>query len=158
MTPGGAGTTVRLRRTTRESRIDLALTLRTTGANAHHVAEDSALALGVALRRALPARGLQRFGEATVAMDESLVQVVIDLVDRPYYASDLPPDTLGEHLLRSLVLEGRFTFHQRSVRPGEIHHLLEATYKAFGLALGRAIRPAERELSLKGEVTWTVDP
>ncbi len=180
------GPAARLRRTTRETRVEVSvrlhargrldwehpdgflvhllgafarysgtdIRLRTRGDDPHHVAEDSALALGRALRRAIPERGIARFGEATVPMDEVLVQVVLDLVDRPYYRADLPADNLGEHLLRSLVLEAPFSLHQRTIRPGEAHHLLEATFKAFGLAFDRATAPAARELSTKGQVAW----
>lgn len=132
--------------------------IRSRGDDPHHIAEDCALALGRALRRVVPETGIARFGEATVPMDEVLVQVVVDLVDRPYYRSDLPTDTLGEHLLRSLVSEAAFTLHQRTIRPGEPHHLLEATYKAFGLAFDRATAPADRELSTKGQVGWEALP
>ncbi|MHB8351085.1 MAG: imidazoleglycerol-phosphate dehydratase [Thermoplasmata archaeon] len=177
---------VRLRRTTRETTVEISVRLRGRGRlvwehpdgmlvhllgafarysgteiaitgrgdDPHHIAEDCALALGRALRRAVPATGIARFGEATVPMDEVLVQVVLDLVDRPYYRSDLPADSLGEHLLRSLVLEAPFTLHQRTIRPGEPHHLLEATYKALGIAFERATTPASRELSTKGQVDW----
>ena len=91
-------------------------------------------------------------------MDESVVQVVVDLVDRPYYRSDLPPSSMAEHLLRSLVSEARITFHASTLRPGEEHHVLEATFKAFGLALARALEPSARGFSLKGNVEWEESP
>ena len=124
------------------------------GDERHHVSEDVALTVGRALRKALPVSGVARFGEAVVPMDESLVLVALDLVDRPYYRSDLPQTSMGEHVLRSLVTEARLTFHELTLRPGEEHHVLEATFKAFGLALARALEPSSRSLSLKARVEW----
>ncbi len=130
------------------------ITVDSEGDEKHHVSEDIALTIGRALRRALPEFGVNRFGEATVPMDESLVQVALDLVDRPYYKSDLPSSSMAEHILRSLTTEARITFHQRTLRLGEEHHLLEASFKAFGLALNKALEPSSRGFSLKGKVDW----
>ncbi|MEK6987157.1 MAG: imidazoleglycerol-phosphate dehydratase [Candidatus Thermoplasmatota archaeon] len=136
----------------------LDLRIEAKGDERHHVGEDIAHTIGRALRRALPDAGVARFGEATVPMDEALVQVVIDLVDRPYYRSDLPPSSMAEHVLRSLLTEARVTFHQRTLREGEAHHVLEATFKALGLALVRALEPSDRGFSLKGKVEWEESP
>ncbi len=124
------------------------------GALPHHRAEDFALALGRALRVSLGDRPRRRLGEATVPMEETLVQVVVDLADRPYYESDLDRRSMADHVLRSLAFEGRFTLHQRTIRPGEIHHLHEATFKALGRAWAAAAEPAARALSPKGRVRW----
>src|SRR3989304_1270276 len=91
------------------------------GEETHHVAEAVPHTVGRALRKALPAAGVARFGEALVPMDEALVQVAVDLVDRPYYRSDLPASSMAEHVLRSLVSEARLTFHEVTLRPGEDH-------------------------------------
>lgn len=136
----------------RYSGIDL--TVRAKGDEGHHVCEDLALAIGRALRKAFPSSGVTRFGDATVPMDETLVQVAVDLIDRPHYHADLSPASMGEHVLRSLVTEAKITFHQRTLRVGQEHHLLEATYKAFGLALVKALEPSPRGFSLKGRVEW----
>lgn len=130
------------------------LRVEAKGDERHHVAEDVALTVGRALRKALPIAGVARFGEALVPMDEALVQVAVDLVDRPYYRSDLPASSMAEHVLRSLVSEARFTFHEVTLRPGEEHHVLEAAFKGFGLALARALEPSTRGFSLKGKVEW----
>ncbi len=124
------------------------------GDERHHISEDIALTLGRALRRVLPDSGVARFGEATVPMDEVLVQVALDLVDRPYYQTDLSSTSMAEHVLRSLVSEARITFHQRTLRSGEEHHVFEASFKAFGLALKKALEPSSRGFSLKGRVDW----
>jgi len=136
----------------RYSGIDL--TVRAKGDEGHHICEDLALAIGRALRKAFPSSGVTRFGDATVPMDETLVQVAVDLIDRPHYHADLSPASMGEHVLRSLVTEAKITFHQRTLRVGQEHHLLEATYKAFGLALVKALEPSPRGFSLKGRVEW----
>lgn len=149
---GDALLTHLLRTLVRYSGIDV--TIEATGDEGHHIGEDIALTLGRALRRALPSSGVQRFGDALVPLDEALVQVALDLADRPYYKSDLPLSSMAEHVLRSLVTEARVTCHQLTLRPGEEHHVLEATYKAFGLALSRALEPSSRDLSLKGRVEW----
>lgn len=134
------------------------VTIEASGDERHHLAEDVALTLGRALRRALPESGVARFGEAIVPMDESLVLVALDLVDRPYYRSDLPRASMGEHVLRSLATEAKLTLHQLTLRAGEEHHVFEATFKAFGLALARALEPSSRGLSLKGKVEWEESP
>jgi len=136
----------------------LELAVEASGDERHHVSEDVALTIGRALRKALPTAGVARFGEALVPMDEALVQVAVDLVDRPFYRSDLPTSSMGEHVLRSLVSEAAFTFHEVPLRPGEEHHVLEATFKAFGLALARALVPSRRGFSLKGKVEWEESP
>ncbi len=137
---------------TRYAGWDLRIVAR--GDDPHHRTEDVAITLGRAFRGALPARGIQRFASALVPMDETLVEVALDLIDRPYYRADLSPTTLAEHFLRSFATEARITYHQRIVRPGEPHHLLEATFKATGVALADAVRPARRPISTKGRVRW----
>lgn len=136
----------------------LDLRIEANGDEPHHVGEDVAHTIGRALRRALPDAGVARFGEATVPMDEALVEVAIDLVNRPYYRSDLPSSSMVEHVLRSFLTEARVTFHQRILREGEAHHVFEATFKALGLALIRALEPSERGFSLKGKVEWMESP
>src|SRR3989304_2046336 len=102
--------------------------------------------------------GKGRFAGALVPRDEALVQVAVDLVDRPYYRSDLPASSMAEHILRSLVSEARLTFHEVTLRPGEDHHVLEATFKGFGPALAGAREPSTRGFSLKGKVAWEESP
>lgn len=136
--------------------VDLAIVA--SGDERHHIGEDVALTVGRALWKALPIEGVARFGETIIPMDESLVLVVVDLVDRPYYRSDLPPSSMAEHVLRSLASEARITLHAVTLRPGEEHHVAEAAFKAFGLALSRALAPSDRDFSLKGNVEWEESP
>jgi imidazoleglycerol-phosphate dehydratase len=120
----------------------------------HHIVEDVALTLGKTLRELLKDRPVQRVGTATIPMDEALVTVSVDLVDRPYCQVDLPDEML-EHFFRSLALEARITLHNLVHRGKNFHHINEATFKAFGMALHQATRPATGVQSTKGKVRWT---
>lgn len=114
----------------------------------HHTVEDIALALGVAISRALRDRaGIQRFGEASVPMDESLATCVLDLSGRPYTVLELPfrgermgalPTQLVEHALDSFARTAGATVHLRATGRND-HHMAEATFKALALALRRAV-------------------
>lgn len=130
----------------------------------HHTVEDVGIVLGKALAKALGDKaGLTRYADLTLPMDETLVQVVIDLSGRPYYQDDLvfsremvggfPVELMGE-FFRSLVYNAGITLHIRMLRGGNIHHLLEGCFKAFGRALGAASRQdsrlGNRVLSSKG--------
>jgi len=119
----------------------------------HHIVEDVALTLGKVLRETLEGRPVQRVGTATIPMDEALVTVSVDLVDRPYCQVDLPDEML-EHFFRSLALEARITLHNLVHRGKNFHHINEATFKAFGMALHQATRPAGELQSTKGRVNW----
>jgi imidazoleglycerol-phosphate dehydratase len=119
----------------------------------HHIVEDVALTLGKALRETLEGRPVQRVGTATIPMDEALVTVSVDLVDRPYCQVDLPDEML-EHFFRSLALEARITLHNLVHRGKNFHHINEATFKAFGMALHQATRPSGELQSTKGKVRW----
>ena len=108
----------------------------------HHTAEDSALALGEALDRALgDRRGIARFGNAVVPMDDALARAAVDLGGRPWAELAIDPDPgLAAHVLTSLAQAGRFAVHvEASGRDG--HHTAEAAFKAVGRALRAAVAP-----------------
>lgn len=119
----------------------------------HHLTEDVALVLGRALDRLLgDRRGLRRYGQRWLPMDEALVLVALDLGGRPHASLrlPLPPVPLGcllpetvPHFFRTLAMEGRLTLHLRSGRGSGAHHLAEAAFKATGLALAEAMSPWE---------------
>lgn len=137
------------------ARLDLKLNAR--GDDEHHLVEDVALALGAALRRGLDALGsVERFGHAVVPMDDALVLVALDLMERPYAQIELPY-SIWAHFLRSLALEGRFTLHVRKLAGCDEHHVVEAAFKALGRALRAALRPPSSSApsSTKGEVRWS---
>jgi imidazoleglycerol-phosphate dehydratase len=135
----------------RHARFDL--TLKAAGdlhVDAHHTAEDVAIVLGQALDRALgDKRGLRRFADATVPLDEALVQVALDLSGRGFAAIDLPfagqmigtlPTEMVPHFLRSFAVEGRLTLHVRLLAGENDHHRAEAAFKALARALELATR------------------
>jgi imidazoleglycerol-phosphate dehydratase len=134
---------------------DLPLRIRASGDLDHHTTEDTALVLGRALRRWVGERPLARVGEAVVPMDDALVQVVLDLADRPYAALDPSLDGDTEHFLRSLAHEAGWTIHVRVLAGTNPHHRTEATFKALGIAWARATVPRVRTASRKGPPRWS---
>lgn len=113
------------------------LTVEATGDLPHHLIEDVALSLGEALGRIIPATAA-RYGERTIPMDDALVQVAVDAGGRPYYRGPVP-STLYDHFLRSLADAARLTLHVRVLRGRDRHHVVEAAFKALGLALRQAM-------------------
>jgi len=124
-----------------------------SGDIAHHLIEDVAITLGRAYRQAIGETPIKRIASATVPMDEALVQVTVDLIDRPYAHLEVP-DTMYEHFLRSFAMELRATVHTVVLRGKDGHHIVEATFKALGLALREAMEPKASVLSTKSEVVW----
>lgn len=126
------------------------LTVDASGDLRHHLVEDVAITLGVALRDETPAT-CQRYGDCTVVMDEAMVQVALDLGGRFYYQGPLPSG-LYDHFLRSLAENAGMTLHVRVLRGSDKHHVVEAGFKAVGLALRRALAPGDGVFSTKGAV------
>lgn len=119
--------------------------------DAHHLTEDVGIAVGQALDAALgERRGIERFGAATIPLDETLVEVVIDLSGRSGAWIELEgeralllgnPGVALEHIeefLWGFARGGRLTLHVRSIRGTNTHHQLEASAKALGRALAQA--------------------
>jgi histidinol-phosphate aminotransferase/imidazoleglycerol-phosphate dehydratase/histidinol-phosphatase len=107
----------------------------------HHTAEDTAIAFGEALDRALGGRiGISRYGDAVVAMDDALATVAVDLGGRRGAEIELEHDPgLARHALESLASAARLTLHVNATGRDE-HHVAEAAYKALGRALKVAVR------------------
>lgn len=107
----------------------------------HHTAEDAALAFGEALDRALgDRRGIARYGDAVVPMDDALARAAVDLGGRPWPELRLERDPgLAAHMLQSLAQAGRLAIHVEATGRDE-HHVAEAAFKAVGRALGAAVR------------------
>jgi imidazoleglycerol-phosphate dehydratase len=122
--------------------------LRAKGDNEHHLIEDVAIVLGLALDQARGEAPIERIASATVPMDDALVTVAIDLINRPYVDIDCP-DPLYHHFLRSFAMSSGMTLHVVVVRGFDPHHVVEATIKALGLALKGAVRPRGALLSTK---------
>ncbi len=133
----------------RYSGIDL--TIAATGDLKHHTIEDVAIATGEAFARMLPS-ACARYGEATIPMDEALVQVCVDIGGRPYYQGPLP-STLYDHWMRSFADNAKMTLHIRVLRGKDRHHIVEASFKALGLALRQALVETDAVFSTKGSVS-----
>ena len=132
----------------RYSGLDLTLTAR--GDLTHHIVEDVGIALGSGLAALLP-EAIARYGERTVPMDDALVQVALDLGGRPYYRGPLP-STLYDHWMRSFSDSARATLHIRVLRGRDRHHIVEAAFKALGLAVRQALVETDAVFSTKGTV------
>jgi imidazoleglycerol-phosphate dehydratase len=117
--------------------------------DAHHTTEDVGIVLGQALRQALgEKRGINRFGQASVPMDEALVDAAIDLSGRAYLAwsIDFPRPMLGEmdtqlfeEFFRAFAGNGLFNLHVVQRAGTNAHHLAEAGFKAVARALKMAV-------------------
>jgi imidazoleglycerol-phosphate dehydratase len=119
----------------------------------HHLVEDVAISLGRVYREALGSAPVKRIASATVPMDEALVQVTVDLIDRPFAHLEVP-DQMYEHFLRSFAMELRATVHTMVLRGKDGHHITEATFKALGMALKDAMSPSKKVMSTKSNVEW----
>jgi imidazoleglycerol-phosphate dehydratase len=132
----------------------------------HHTVEDVGLVLGQALRDALGDKaGIRRFGEATVPLDEALVQTVVDLSGRPFLAYDVrikqakigsfDVELIHDFLL-ALVNQAGMNLHVRMLSGRNPHHIVEATFKGLARALDVATQRDPRVrgvLSTKGTLT-----
>jgi imidazoleglycerol-phosphate dehydratase len=116
----------------------------------HHLVEDVAITLGLALKDEVPEKAA-RYGWAQVPMDESLAEASIDVGGRPYYVGRLP-SKLYTHFLHSLATNLGATLHVRVLRGRDRHHQVEAAVKAVGLALRQAMTEGDQVFSTKGSV------
>ena len=117
--------------------------------DAHHTVEDVSIALGQAMREALGDKaGITRFGDALVPLDETLVQVAVDLSGRPYCVHDEPElieligsydTTLTKHVFESFAAAAQICLHVRVVAGRNAHHVVEAQFKAVARALRIAV-------------------
>jgi histidinol-phosphate aminotransferase/imidazoleglycerol-phosphate dehydratase/histidinol-phosphatase len=136
----------------------LDLTLEGTGdleTGAHHTVEDMMRAFGDALTEALGDRkGVARYGEARVPMDEASAHAVIDLSGRPYAVLAISPDPgLAAHALESFVQQAKITLHVTATGDNA-HHVAEAAFKAVGRALRAALQPSGTTVaSTKGSLS-----
>lgn len=128
----------------------LGLSVEAEGDLRHHLTEDVAITLGLALRDEVPEM-CARYGDATVVMDDALVQAALDAGGRAYYRGPVPSE-LYDHFFRSLAINAAMTLHVRVGRGRDRHHVVEAAFKAVGLALRRALAPGDAVFSTKGVV------
>jgi imidazoleglycerol-phosphate dehydratase len=151
----------------RHGRLDLTVAARgdlETGA--HHTVEDVGICLGQALDRALgDRRGIYRYGSATVPMDEARAACAIDISGRAFVAWEvaLPPGAIGnfdhelaEEFFRAVAGNARMALHLTVEAGTNVHHIVEALFKAFARALRAAVAidPTETGVpSTKGTLT-----
>jgi imidazoleglycerol-phosphate dehydratase len=127
-----------------------------TGDLAHHISEDTAIALGAALAAFVPITAA-RYGDRTIPMDDALVHCSLDVGGRPYYRGPLPSARF-DHWMRSFADNARLTLHLRVLRGTDRHHVVEAAFKALGLALRDALADGGAVFSTKGAVSLEVEP
>lgn len=133
------------------------LTVRATGdihIDEHHTIEDTAIVLGEAIREALgDKRGIGRYGDALVPLDEALAQCVVDVSGRPYLVHTGEPEgfelhrigghftgSMVRHVFEAITFHAGLTVHIRVLEGRDPHHIAEAEFKAFA----RAFRAAKR--------------
>ncbi len=114
----------------------------------HHTTEDIGIALGKAFLEALgDKRGITRYGDIMLPMDETLIGAAVDISGRDYLACDLtmPAAKVGdfdselcEEFWLAFVREGKLTMHIRQLAGKNTHHIIEGTFKAVARALGKA--------------------
>jgi len=129
--------------------------------DAHHTVEDIGLCLGQCLDEALgDKRGISRYGNSSVPMEDALANVSIDLSGRPscVYNVQYRTDKIGEfdvqcldEMLRSFANAGKFNLHINVPYGTNSHHIAEAIFKAVGQALGQAVKIVGKDIpSTKG--------
>lgn len=133
--------------------------------DAHHTVEDCGIVLGKALKEALGDKaGITRYGEAYVPMEEALARCVLDICNRPFlrFDAELPKAKVGEfdvelaeEFLRALAFNAGITMHITVFYGANLHHIVEAVFKAVGRALAQAVAVNPRirgVLSTKGKL------
>ena len=114
----------------------------------HHSVEDVGIVIGQALREKIyPLSGVERFGEATVVMDEAAVNCALDLSNRPFLVYEsINEGKVGEfdvelasEFFQALAFNAAITLHIAKIRGRNSHHILEASFKACAVALRRAL-------------------
>ncbi|KAJ2558493.1 imidazoleglycerol-phosphate dehydratase [Coemansia sp. RSA 1933] len=115
----------------------------------HHTAEDTAIALGMAFKKALgEPRGIRRYGHAYCPLDEALARAVVDISGRPFAAIDLglKREKVGAlscemipHVLQSFATAAGITLHVDVLKGDNDHHRAESAFKALAVALREAV-------------------
>ncbi|RJP70770.1 MAG: imidazoleglycerol-phosphate dehydratase HisB [Candidatus Abyssobacteria bacterium SURF_17] len=144
------------------------LSLSATGdlqVDAHHTVEDVGLCLGKAFGDALGGKeGIARYGSARVPMNEALAHVDVDISSRPFlvFNADLPRAKVGQfdaeltrEFLHAFVNTAQVTLHVNLLYGDNVHHCIEAIFKALGRALSQAVTLDDRiegVMSTKGNL------
>ncbi|EIE52391.1 imidazoleglycerol-phosphate dehydratase [Salipiger aestuarii] len=139
----------------RHSLIDMTVRARgDTHIDDHHTVEDTGIALGQALVKALgDKRGIRRYGSCLLAMDDALLRCALDLSARPFlvWNVDLPVEKIGSfdtelvrEFFQALSTHGGITLHIDMLHGVNAHHIAEAAFKAVARALREAVEPDPR--------------
>lgn len=134
----------------KHGRFDLELTCKgDTYVDDHHTVEDVGIALGQAFARALgDKRGICRYGDTTLAMDESLILTAVDISGRAClgYALQIPTQKVGtfdteltEEFFWGFVRNANLTLHIRQLAGSNSHHIIEGAFKSFGRSMKKAV-------------------
>lgn len=117
--------------------------------DAHHLVEDVGITLGQVLKNALGSKaGIERYGSSAVPMEETLARCVLDICNRPYlhYDVEIPKAKVGnfdvelaEEFFRAFAFNAGITMHVSLLYGKNLHHILEAIFKAAGRALSQAM-------------------
>ena len=117
--------------------------------DSHHTVEDIGIVLGEALKEALGDKaGIHRYGNCFIPMDETLAQVCLDFSGRPFlvFGTDIPKIKIGnyetemtEEFFRAIAMNCGLTLHIRVLYGSNVHHIIEAIFKAFARAVGEAV-------------------
>lgn len=117
--------------------------------DAHHTVEDCGILIGQVFKEALGSKeGIERYGQAYVPMEEVLARCVLDVCNRPFlrFDADLPKAKVGdfdvelaEEFLRAFAFNAGITMHITVFHGSNLHHILEAVFKAVGRALSQAV-------------------
>ncbi len=136
---------------TKHAHIDLEVSCKgDTFIDDHHSVEDVGIVIGQALKEAVyPVQEIERFGNATVVMDEASVSCDIDLSNRGFLVFELPIGgkvgefdvELVEEFFRALAFNMPLTLHLIYNRGKNKHHIIEAAFKALAVSLRRAVTP-----------------
>ncbi|MFC1567024.1 imidazoleglycerol-phosphate dehydratase HisB [bacterium] len=123
----------------------------------HHLIEDMGIVLGEALKEAIgDKKGINRYGFMILPMDDTLVEVVLDLSNRPFYVSNFDKELknlakddkdryeLYEHFFQSLAINAGMTLHINLKYGKNFHHIVESIFKCFAHALRKAIESDPR--------------
>lgn len=126
--------------------------------DAHHTVEDVGICFGQALKDALSdKKGIRRYGDATVPMDETLVSSAVDLSGRPFlvWKAEIPNEMLGtfqaqlgEEFWRAVSSVGGLNLHVIVHHGTNTHHILEGIFKATARALRQAVEPDPRSTAI----------
>ena len=132
------------------------LTVKATGdtdIDVHHTVEDTAIVLGTAIKQALgDKKGIARYGDALVPLDDALAQAVVDVSGRPYLVHSGEPEgfeyhligghftgSMVRHVFEALTFNAGLTVHMRLLAGRDPHHIAEAEFKAFARAFRQAV-------------------